>query len=279
MKPESKGRRAIDAHDRLWPFVLLSFHGVVQSKFDTAVHARKIRPLSVRSSRVFLRSVLRAAPPGACESSPVRWADEDGATKALSSLEHRMRTFQRFVAITVLGCASCAHQQAEIASLESRIAALEAQRHEAPCAGAPSPAASAESPRQALENAVPVELGDAEFYDGDTIAITEIRGTETLLRPGGTFLVKGRYHLASHDNATLLFSVTATHGTGRAPIPVDSRLAVSRGDGEFALVTTINGAGYPHLTFYGSDGHPFGGVYFGNGESVLPKKTWSYRDP
>ncbi len=190
-----------------------------------------------------------------------------------------MRTFQLLVSITILGCASCAHQQAEIASLESRIAALELQRHEATCPGAPSPAPTAASPTQAPENAVPIELGDTELYDGDAIAITEIRGTESLLRPGGTFLVKGRYHLASHDRATLLFSVTARHGTGHAPIPVDSQIAVSHGDGEFALVTTINGAGYPHLTFYGSDGHPFGGVYFGNGESLLPKKSWSYRDP
>jgi hypothetical protein len=55
-------------------------------------------------------------------------------------------------------------------------------------------------------------------------------------------------------------------------------LEVLRGDGEFALSSIVD-SGYPHLTFYGADGDPFGGVYFGSGGSVLEKKRWRYRNP
>lgn len=189
-----------------------------------------------------------------------------------------MRTLPTLVAAAVLGCASCAHDRAEIASLEARVAALESRLDGASHKTAARAAAPPEIAKRFV-NPVPVELGDAEFYDGDAITITEVRGTEPSMRPGGTFLVKGRYHLASRDSATLLFSITATQGTGRTTTPEESRLLVSRGDGEFALVATIDNPGYPHLTFYGADGHPFGGVYFGNGDSLLSKKGWKYREP
>lgn len=126
---------------------------------------------------------------------------------------------------------------------------------------------------------VPIELGEAEFYDGDSITITEIRGSHATVAKGGTYVVKGRYHLASRDGARLLLSVTATEGSGRSETEPDSVTTVAKGDGEFTLVKRVDVAGYPHLTFYGADGHPFGGVYFGHGESLLGKKGWSYRTP
>lgn len=189
-----------------------------------------------------------------------------------------MRTLPGVVAAALLGSASCAHDRAEITSLQARVAALESRLDGA----SPKTAAPRAAPPEIankLVNSVPVELGDVEFYDGDTITITEIRGTEPSMRPGGTFLVKGRYHLASRDGATLLFSITATQGNGRTTTPKESRLLATRGDGEFALVARFDNPGYPHLTFYGSDGRPFGGVYFGNGDSLLSEKTWRYRQP
>ena len=189
-----------------------------------------------------------------------------------------MRTLPAVVAAAALGSSSCAHDRAEIASLEGRVAALESRLDGASHKTAAPTTAPPEIAKR-LVNSVPVELGDAEFHDGDTITITEIRGTEPSMRPGGTFLVKGRYHLASRDGATLLFSITATQGSGRTTTPEESRLLVTRGDGEFALFARIDSPGYPHLTFYGANGQPFGGVYFGNGDSLLSKKAWRYREP
>src|SRR5215469_13724942 len=61
---------------------------------------------------------------------------------------------------------------------------------------------------------VRVEIGDAEFLPGDSIAIEEVRGTSDIISIGQTYRVTGTYNLASRDEAMLSFYVTATSGSG-----------------------------------------------------------------
>lgn len=121
--------------------------------------------------------------------------------------------------------------------------------------------------------------GDTEFREGDRIVIREIRGTASTFELGGTYRIQGHYSLASADRATLLASITAASNSGPAGAQDEAHVSVARGAGEFVLEFKIETAGYPHVTFYGPDGHPFGGVYFGSGEWLLPNKGWSYFAP
>ena len=52
-------------------------------------------------------------------------------------------------------------------------------------------------------------------------------------------------------------------------------VVVKGGQGEFSLVVRMPGPGHPHLGFYPTpSGNAFGGVYFGQGESVLRERRW-----
>src|SRR3970282_1180561 len=49
---------------------------------------------------------------------------------------------------------------------------------------------------------------------------------------------------------------------------------VDRGEGTFTLFLPMSYRGWPHVSFYPSDGgEGFGGIYFGTGDSVL--ENWS----
>jgi len=124
------------------------------------------------------------------------------------------------------------------------------------------------------------EIGAVEFRAGDSITITEIRGTRKEFSVGGIYLVKGTYSLASRDEATILFSVTAMKpGGGHATGLERARAVVERGTGTFEVATKMAYEGHPHLTFYPRPkGSGFGGVYFGSGPFLLREKSWSYLD-
>lgn len=124
---------------------------------------------------------------------------------------------------------------------------------------------------------IPFELGAVEFYDGDEIAISEVWGSKPLFEVGGTYVVRGRYTLRSASTAKILFGLTVSKGSGAAPIPKGSEVAVPKGQGSFELSRPLAAEGTLHLTFYGSDGHPVGGVYFGSGQWLLKQKHWRYR--
>lgn len=174
---------------------------------------------------------------------------------------------------------SCASEHAEVERLQARVAELEGQLGDH---SAPTPRAfflSNDAAVPPFTHAIAVELGEREFYQSDWIEISEVRGTERIMSEGGTYLVTGRYRLASRDSATLLFSVTTTENTGPTPTEPTSEVRVKRGEGEFTLMKRFDHRGYPHLTFYGSSGSPFGGVYFGQGPWVLKKKGWRYGGP
>lgn len=128
----------------------------------------------------------------------------------------------------------------------------------------------------AASHRVAHELGDSEFYDGDSITIAEVRGPAPTMTVGDTIVVTGRYNLASAPSATLLLSVTTEKPERTSETPAQ-RVKLTRGSGEFKLVKKLDCAGKIHLTFYADDRHPIGGVYFGEGDWLLKKKSWRYR--
>jgi hypothetical protein len=124
---------------------------------------------------------------------------------------------------------------------------------------------------------VEVEIGDAGFLPGDSIAIEEVRGTSDIISTGQTYRVTGTYNLASRDEARLSFYVTATSGSGYSLVEPSQTVKVTKGSGTFVLTKRMNESGYPHLSFYPvGHGSDFGGVYFGQGDGVLRNKEWSY---
>ncbi len=122
------------------------------------------------------------------------------------------------------------------------------------------------------------ELGAIEFPVDDLVLIEAVRSSVGAITPGAVLTVSGEYTLRSRDRAALYFGTTETE-TGDGPTPTDARqqVEVGLGSGRFELTQVVPGPGYPHVTFYDvSTGKPFGGLYFGNGETLLHVKAWSY---
>jgi hypothetical protein len=130
---------------------------------------------------------------------------------------------------------------------------------------------------------VPFELGETRFLPGDQITITEVRGTADKFALRQIYCVKGHYTLASHERAQLSVGVTADNaadGTSTGFKPQDT--IVNKGEGTFTLLLPMACKGWPHASFYPTDGgNGFGGVYFGTGDSVAKPKseTSSSTDP
>lgn len=123
---------------------------------------------------------------------------------------------------------------------------------------------------------VEFEVGDTDFAPGDSIDIQQVRGTNPTIQPGDTISVEGTYALASQDKADLGLFVTTTSSIGSKIDPAQMQ-AVEKGNGTFRLLITMREAGYPHISFYSaSDRNSFGGVYFGQGASVLKNKGWAH---
>ncbi len=123
--------------------------------------------------------------------------------------------------------------------------------------------------------AVPFEVGETKFLNGDEITIVEVRGTVDTFATGNIYWIKGTYTLASHDKAELQASVTVMDSgtsTARAFAVKAQNLIVSQGTGTFTLFLPMSYGGCPHVSFYPVDGGTgFGGVYFGTGNSVHPQ--------
>ena len=114
-----------------------------------------------------------------------------------------------------------------------------------------------------MTSAVPFELGRTNTRPGDRITITDVHGTRGDFAIDGTYVVRGEYTLASADEATLGFMVTAiTAGEGCTTGNNRGTVHVSRGSGTFELANSIPYRGYPHVSFY-IQGQGSGGVYFG----------------
>jgi len=132
-----------------------------------------------------------------------------------------------------------------------------------PPAGAEKPAAAA------FPFHLTVEMGASRLAPGDSLTITEVRGTQPKIGIGGTYCVVGSYTLSSRDEAQLaLFATVPNSG----PTATDPRqvVRVAKGTGQFRLIKTVAQDGYLHLGLYPvSHGESFGTLYFGQGNWVL----------
>lgn len=135
--------------------------------------------------------------------------------------------------------------------------------------GGDAPAAAIPSEAD-FPHLIPVEtwLAAGGFARGDQISIRLVRGNRPRLEPGGTYLVLGTYTLASHAEATLALSLTASGPAGRGAWAPTQRRKISQGSGEFALVAPMRSAGEFHVSFYLADrndprrSYAGGGIYF-----------------
>jgi beta-lactamase regulating signal transducer with metallopeptidase domain len=124
------------------------------------------------------------------------------------------------------------------------------------------------APVSELTHVIPIQIGESGFKPGDSIVITEVRGTSDHFEVDGTYQVKGTYTLASRDHATLAISVTAKDlKNGRGYWGDKQSVKITRGSGTFTLTERMACEGYPHISFY-ADGGSIGGVYFGTGSWI-----------
>jgi hypothetical protein len=124
------------------------------------------------------------------------------------------------------------------------------------------------APVSQLTQVVKFQLGESGFHPGDSITISEVRGTSDRFAVDGTYQVRGTYTLTSQSHATLALSLSAKN-------PKDSygdwgkkqTIKITRGSGTFTLTERMACEGYPHVTFY-DETSSFGGVYFGTGSWI-----------
>lgn len=119
----------------------------------------------------------------------------------------------------------------------------------------------------AAMNAVPFEVGLVDLLPGDSVVITEVRGSHPTIVPGGTYRVRGRYILESRDAAVLEVSVMNGDSAG------DRSKDIVRGQGTFDLWFFTSQEGYPHVSLYPVEPgrESFGMFFFGTGGSVWRK--------
>jgi beta-lactamase regulating signal transducer with metallopeptidase domain len=118
---------------------------------------------------------------------------------------------------------------------------------------------------------VKFDLGETQFLPGDSITITEIRGTADTVTPNNTYMIRGRFTLASAEHADLSTYVTAIDREQHHDA-YDQRQTVrlDKGSGTFTVVLPFLSKGCPHLSFYPTEGgSSFSALYFGSGESLL----------
>jgi beta-lactamase regulating signal transducer with metallopeptidase domain len=115
-------------------------------------------------------------------------------------------------------------------------------------------------------NPIDFEITGQTFRPGDSIEITEIRGSTDKIQTGQIYTVKGKYKLSSSDKAVL--NIYATNGN----IESEQGPVVNRGTGDFSRTFTYSRDGWLHLSFYPADGgSSFGSLYFaqkGSGQKM-----------
>jgi hypothetical protein len=124
-----------------------------------------------------------------------------------------------------------------------------------------------------LSHTLKFAIGDTYFLDGDSITIDSIQGPTDAIEPGHAYLVTGTYKLTSHPDALLSSNVTSDHNS----VPrehVDGRqrpsTTIHQGEGRFSVYLNMDTNGFPHISFYPSEGgNSFAGVYFGMGDSLM----------
>ncbi len=129
-----------------------------------------------------------------------------------------------------------------------------------------------------LTHPVAFQLGDTHLLPGDDIHIDSVLGSSDTITPGNVYLVTGTYKLASHPGATLSTNVTTTTNIGSTqnhdPATQPRNTPVQQGEGHFKVYLHMPWTGYPHLSFYPTQGgSSFASVYFGTGTTVMKSRT------
>ena len=100
-------------------------------------------------------------------------------------------------------------------------------------------------------------IGQTWFPQGDSVEITSVERNETQM------VVKGHYHLVSHENAQLALYITSTNNSSSPDDPKQS-MPISKGSGDFELIHSHLSPGLPHVNMYPvRGGGPFAELYFG----------------
>jgi hypothetical protein len=117
-----------------------------------------------------------------------------------------------------------------------------------------------------LSHKVRFSTSNIDFKTGDSITISDVRGTSNELSAGNIYEVKGTYKLVSKDRATLgAFVTTSGKSGGSTPNMRTQMMKVDKGDGRFTLIFYMWQDGDPHVSFYPyGGGNSFGGIYFGD---------------
>ena len=89
-----------------------------------------------------------------------------------------------------------------------------------------------------FSSTVTFELGEGEFFPGDSITIQRVSGTSPTIRTGETYCVEGTYTLASNEKADLALFATTT-SKGSTPTDASQIMRIEKGTGTFRLVKTM----------------------------------------
>jgi hypothetical protein len=138
------------------------------------------------------------------------------------------------------------------------------------------------SPKVDTSHNLHFEIGDTSLLDGDSLTIDSIRGPTDTILPGNIYVVKGTYKLNSHPNAVLSSNVTSDKNS--APRiktqHVRTNTTISQGEGNFTVYLNMDTNGYPHISFYPSEGgSSFDSIYFGTGESLMKPQNHAANKP
>jgi hypothetical protein len=137
-----------------------------------------------------------------------------------------------------------------------------------------------EGARAKFSYVIPQGLGAGGFLAGDQITITELRGNQKHLEPGGSYLVEGTYTLASADSADLALFTTTRGPSGSTPVQGGQHIQITRGTGTFRLYETNIPDGWLHVSFYLNNGNSRGGIYLGEKgreKTIMRNQEW-FRD-
>lgn len=129
---------------------------------------------------------------------------------------------------------------------------------------------------------VPFETGQTQAGSSDRLVVSELWGTRPQLEVGGEYLVVGTYSLESLENASICFYLTALNWDNSGPDLDLQRTTVHKGTGAFALVHSMNGPGYFHVSMSGERASEYvrvANVYFGTDDNLLREESASQRAP
>lgn len=141
-------------------------------------------------------------------------------------------------------------------------------------------ATSRESTQMTKGTVRPVDytVGPSAFLPGDFIKVESVEASDDDFEKGDTVVIRGRYRLESHEEASILFTMTSNERK-RIPNTPEQWLRIRRGSGAFELRLRLPTDGYPHLGFYPKGGGTgFGSLYFGTEGQMDEIKDWNLQE-